>query len=397
LTKQSYQIQLVKKYPYNNREVRVMEKTTAQSPAARILITAACFVIVIAGMRAAESIIVPFLLSAFIAVICSSPLFWLKQKGIPTGIAVLIVLAGIMVIALVIVVLVGTSLQDFSNALPTYQEQLREELAGLLTWLQGMGVKISSQELLKYVDPGAAMQLFAGTLNGFRKVLTNAFLIMITVIFILLEVSGFSDKLRAALGDAESSFAGLGKITDGIKRYMAIKTLTSLATGIFVGIWLAVIGLDYPVLWGLVAFLLNYVPNIGSIIAAIPALLLAFIQLGPGHVLLAMMGYGVANAVIGTVVEPRVMGHGVGLSTLVVFLSLVFWGWVLGPVGMFLSVLLTMILKIALEHNEDTRWIALLLGSKASADAVLPDLQNAPSNKSDESESSSSRKTNDVH
>lgn len=373
-----------------------MGKTTTQAPAARILITAACFVIVIAGMRAAESIIVPFLLSAFIAVICSSPLFWLKRKGIPTGIAVLLVLAGIMVIALAIVLLVGTSLQDFSNALPSYQAQLHEEIAGLLTWLQGMGVKISSQELLKYVDPGAAMQLFAGTLNGFRKVLTNTFLIMLTVIFILLEVSGFSNKLRAALGDAESSFAGLGKITDGIKRYMAIKTLTSLATGIFVGIWLAILGVDYPVLWGLVAFLLNYVPNIGSIIAAIPALLLTFIQLGVGHVLLAMLGYAVANGVIGNVIEPRVMGRGVGLSTLVVFLSLVFWGWVLGPVGMFLSVLLTMILKIGLEHNEDTRWIALLLGSKASAEAVLPDLKNTPSDESDKSESSSSSETNDV-
>ena len=143
---------------------------------------------------------------------------------------------------------------------------------------------------------------------------------------------------------------------------MAIKTLTSLATGIFVGIWLAILGIDYPVLWGLVAFLLNYVPNIGSIIAAIPAVLLSFIQIDMFHALFAALGYVIVNIVIGSVIEPRVMGRGMGLSTLVVFLSLVFWGWVLGPVGMLLSVPLTMILKIALEHNEDTRWIAVLLG-----------------------------------
>lgn len=358
-----------------------MEHKTTQSPAIRFLITTACFVIVVAGMRAAESIIIPFLLSAFIAVICTSPLFWLRRKGAPTGIAIVIVLVGIMVIGLAMVALVGTSLQDFSDALPSYQAQLREKIARLLTWVQGMGINISSQELPKYIDPGAAMQLFAGTLNGFRKVLTNAFLIVLTVIFILLEVSGFSDKLRAALGDTESSFTELSKITDGIKRYMAIKTLTSLATGIFIAVWLAIIGVDYPVLWGLVAFLLNYVPNIGSIIAAVPAVLLAFIQLGMLHVLLSLLGYVVVNSVIGNIIEPRVMGRGVGLSTLVVFLSLVFWGWVLGPVGMFLSVPLTMILKIGLEHNDDTRWIALLLGSKASVEATLPDSAKTSDNK----------------
>jgi predicted PurR-regulated permease PerM len=179
-------------------------------------------------------------------------------------------------------------------------------------------------------------------------------------------VTGFPLKLSAALGNKESSFEELSKITDGIKRYMALKTLTSLATGIFVGIWLAIIGVDYPVLWGLVAFLLNYIPNIGSIIAAVPAVLLAFIQLGVIHALFAVLGYLVVNGVIGNVIEPRVMGRGVGLSTLVVFISLVFWGWVLGPVGMFLSVPLTMIVKISFEHNESTKSIAILLGSNPS-------------------------------
>jgi len=179
--------------------------------------------------------------------------------------------------------------------------------------------------------------------------------------------------LRAAFGDEKSSFSEFSKIINSIKRYIALKTLTSLTTGILIAICLAVIGIDYPLLWGLLAFLLNYVPNIGSIIAAVPAVLLAFIQLGTVHALFAIMGYLVVNGVIGSVIEPRVMGHGLGLSTLVVFLSLVFWGWVLGPVGMLLSVPLTMILKIALESYEDTRWIGILLGSKVSAEAVLPD------------------------
>ena len=347
-----------------------------------MLIAVASFVIVVAGMRAAEPVLVPFLLSAFLAIICSAPLSWLKRKGVPTGVAVVIVLVGIMLIGLVIAVLVGTSLQDFSNALPTYQARLQEETADLLTWLSKLGIDVSDQGLIKYINPGAAMQLFASTFTGFRKVLTNVFLIVLTVIFILLEASSFPDKLRAALGEATSSFAGLSKITDSIKRYMAIKTLTSLATGILVAIWLAVLGVDYPMLWGLLAFLLNYVPNIGSIIAAVPAVLLAFIQFNTGIALFALLGYVVVNGLVGSVIEPRVMGRGVGLSALIVFLSLVFWGWGLGPVGMLLSVPLTMILKIILEHNEDTRWIAILLGSKASVEVAIPDLPKTPPNKS---------------
>ena len=335
---------------------------TTQSPAGRFLITAASFVIIVAGMRTAEPIIVPFLLAAFIAVICTSPLFWLKRKGVPTGISVVIVLLGMMMIGLIMIVLIGTSLQDFSDALPSYQAHFQEEVRGLSEWLKGRGITISNKEMFKHFDPGAAMGIFASILTDFGGVLTNTFLIVLTVIFILLEISGFPNKLRVALGNKESSFKDFSKITDGIKRYMAIKTLTSLATGIFIAIWLAILGVDYPVLWGLMAFLLNYVPNIGSIIAAVPAVLLAFIQLSVGHVLLTVLGYIVVNVVIGNVIEPRVMGRGMGLSTLVVFISLVFWGWVLGPVGMFLSVPLTMIVKIGLEHNEDTRWIAVLLG-----------------------------------
>jgi len=143
-----------------------------------------------------------------------------------------------------------------------------------------------------------------------------------------------------------------------------------LSTGIAIGIWLWLLEIDYALLWALLAFLLNYVPNIGSIIAAIPAVLLALIQFGMGASLITALGYAVVNLVIGSFIEPKFMGRGLGLSTLVVFLSLVFWGWVLGPIGMLLSVPLTMILKIALQSNDDTRWIAIILGSGPPKNSV---------------------------
>jgi AI-2 transport protein TqsA len=153
---------------------------------------------------------------------------------------------------------------------------------------------------------------------------------------------------------------------------MAIKTWMSLATGIAVFIWLVIIGVNYAVLWGLLAFFLNYVPNIGSIIAAIPAVLLALIQLGLVKSIIVAGGFTVINLLIGNVIEPRFMGRGLGLSTLVVFLSLLFWGWVLGPVGMLLSVPLTMTAKIALDSRDETRWLAILLGPEIPAKHETP-------------------------
>jgi predicted PurR-regulated permease PerM len=221
--------------------------------------------------------------------------------------------------------------------------------------------------ILEYFDPGAAMQLAASTLAGFGGALTNAFLILLTVVFILLEASSLPQKIHAALHHPGASLAGFERFVDNVRRYMAIKSAVSLMTGVVIttGLWL--IGVDYPLLWGVLAFLLNYVPNIGSIIAAVPAVLLAFVQLGTLSALLSAALYVAVNMIIGNAIEPRFMGRGLGLSTLVVFLSLVFWGWVLGPVGMLLSVPLTITVKIALESSSESHWLAVLLGPEGEA------------------------------
>jgi predicted PurR-regulated permease PerM len=183
-----------------------------------------------------------------------------------------------------------------------------------------------------------------------------------TVIFILLEAASFPAKLQAIKGAPDASLSRWEYFLNDVKQYMAIKTWVSLATGILIAAWVAILGVDFPLLWGLLAFALNYVPNIGSIIAAVPAVLLALVQVGAIKALLLAGGYVTVNLIMGNAIEPRFMGKGLGLSTLVVFLSLLFWGWVLGPVGMLLSVPLTITAKIALDSREDTRWLAVLLG-----------------------------------
>lgn len=347
-----------------------MSQALQRPRAPSILLTAAAFVVVIAGLRAAEPIVVSFLLSVFLAIISAPPLFWLEDRGLPKWLAMLTVIMAIVAVAIGITALLGNSINDFSRDIPFYKTRIKEQFGGLITWLGSHGVQLTRDQVLGYVNPGKAIQLVGDIFDGFGGVLTNAFLIFLTVVLILLEAHSFPRKVRAAIDDPENKLKRFDQFAQSLIRYLAIKTLTSLGTGIAIGIWLAIMGVEYPVLWGLLAFLLNYVPNIGSIIAAVPAVLLTVIQLGPMSALWVALGYLVVNILFGNVIEPRFMGRGLGLSTLVVFLSLVFWGWVLGPVGMLLSVPLTMTLKIALDGSEETRWIAIMLGPESSADGA---------------------------
>ena len=336
-----------------------------------VLLSAAALIVVVAGMRAAQPIIVPFLLSVFIAVISAPPLLWLEEHRLPRPIAMLIVVAGIIAVAFALSAVAGPSIADFTRDIPGYREQLNSQLDVLLGWLADRGMLLTRGRLAEYIDPGAAIGLAGDLFNGFGGLLANAFLIFLTVVFILFEASSLPEKLERIAGDPTHSLAHFRRFTHNLRRYLAIKSLASLGTGVCITLWLWIVGVDYPILWGMLAFLLNYVPNIGSVIAAVPAVLLAAVQLGAGAAGAAAAGYLVVNLLFGSVIEPRFMGRGLGLSTLVVFLSLVFWGWVLGPVGMFLSVPLTMTAKIALESREDTRWIAVLLGPAPPREAPV--------------------------
>lgn len=343
--------------------------------ASKIIIIGAALVVIVAGINAAESLIVPFLLAAFIAIICSAPLIFLQQKGFPTWLALVIVILGIAVIGSLFAIVIGTSINDFTDRIPHYQARLQITVDGLQEWMSNRGFSVSEETIAGYFNVSAVFGLVKNVLTGMGGILTNGFLIILTIIFILLESSSMPSKLKAAFGNYDSTSYHINKFISKVKKYMAIKSLTSLATGIIITIWLTIIDVDFPLLWGLIAFMLNFVPTIGSIFAAIPAIMLAFVQIGFGSAMLTAIGYLSVNVVIGNFIEPRFMGKGLGLSTLVVFISLVFWGFILGPVGMFLSVPLTITLKIALQSNPNTRWMAILLGDETLEDYDLKDLE----------------------
>ncbi len=327
----------------------------------RVLLTLAAVVVIAFGLKAAQSVVVTFLLSAFIAIIAAPPIFWLEQRRVPDALAitgVMIAMVGVLVTVGALLVQSGTA---FTDRLPFYQARVTELVSQSITWLISVGVEIDSDLALSFLNPGMALDLAGNLLRALGGVMSNSFFILLTVIFILGEASSFPRKLREVLTDPDAEMPLFSQFAGNLNRYIVLKTSTSLATGLLVTLSLWVIEVDFPVLWGLLAFLLNFVPNIGSIIAAVPAVLLALIQLGPGAAAAATAAYLAINIIMGNVVEPRFMGRGLGLSTLVVFLSLVVWGSLLGPVGMFLSVPLTMTAKLALEANPTTAWIAVLL------------------------------------
>ncbi|MFL0807925.1 MAG: AI-2E family transporter [Oceanobacter sp.] len=329
--------------------------------ASNLFLSGAAAVIIIAGIKSAADMLVPFLLATFIAVLSTPLMRWLTRRHIPDVAAVLILVIGLLVVGVGLATFLGGTLNAFYQDIPLYETKLQALMSSTISWVQGFGLDIPNNILQDAINPGVVMGTVTRVFNGLGSVLTNTFLILFTVVFILLEASGMPDKLKQAFGEQTTALEHFERFSDLVQRYLAIKTLMSLGTGTTIGIILWVIGVDYAPVWALIAFLLNYIPNIGSIIAAVPAVLVALIQIGPAAALATGISYIVVNTLFGNVIEPRMMGRTLGLSTLVVFLSLVFWGWILGPVGMLLSIPLTMVVKIALETNPQSRWLATLL------------------------------------
>ncbi len=296
---------------------------------------------------------------------------WLERKRVPHVPAVLLVLLVLIVLLLGGTGLVATSLGGFSADMPAYQERIQGQVPVLRALLADRGLHVTDKALLEYLNPAAVMTLAVSLLGGLGSALSNIVLILLTVLFILLEASSFPVKLRAVLGDPREKFPEFTKFVDDIQRYMLVATGLNLTAGVLIGIMLTVLGVNSPVLWGFLAFMLLYIPHVGSIIAAIPAVSLTLVLFGPGRAALVAAGYVLIQFTIGNVVWPKLVGRKMSLSTLVVFLSLVFWGRMLGLMGAVLCVPFTMTLKFLCENHESTRWIAVLLGPEAP-DGSLP-------------------------
>ncbi len=342
----------------------------AQPPAARpptsgtrVMTTLAAIVIVISGVRVAGGFFLPVLVAMFLAVLSSPLVERLVRSKVPRVLAIaLTVLVDVLVLA-GLVALVATSLSGFEAMVPRYQVALSELASSSVSSLQARGVPIDHEDLNGLTDSSWIMHVFGDLLRELTEVVSNALLVVLLVVFMLFEVVPMRAKLAILLGASHDGVAALAGSAAKVQRYLLVKTLLSAVTGLVFGVYLAALGVDFPVLWGLAAFLFNFIPTVGPAIATIPPIVIAILTLGPGSAVAVAVGLLGANVVIGNVVEPRMMGEALGLSTLVVFASMLFWGWLWGPVGALLAVPLTMLLRDSLALGPSTRWLAALLGS----------------------------------
>ena len=331
------------------------------------LMSAAAFVVVVAGMKAASPILVQILLAVFIAVITTPLFFSLCRLGIRPALAFLILIIGLVVISVVGVSVIGSSVAQFSRNVPFYQEQLQGSVGELLAWLKQKGLDTPDEFTAQFLNMRNIMLVVTNSLGAISGLLGKAFIILLIAIFILFEAAILPSKVRAMPGLTETNYKRLEEAVANVRQYMGMKTLMCLLTGVLVSALLAIMRLDYAILLGVLAFLLNYVPNIGSFIAAVPGVLLALIQYGPGRAGGVAVAYVAINVLVGNILEPRLMGRSLGLSPVIIVISLIFWGWVLGPIGMLLSVPLTMTVKIGLEGLDETRGIAVLMGGPVAS------------------------------
>ena len=348
-----------------------MLETHEDKRGAQVLGVLASVVVVVAGLKLAGSILSLFFLALVLAILTLPVMVWLSRRGVPSPLAILISILLVAAALGGLLLLASQAFAEFQARYPAYEIRvllLWEVWQARLAEIELPLVGNVFAELTGLFSLSAAFDFATSTIQRILAFVTDTFLVMLILAFILAEAAIFPSKLRMALGGVGDSMR-LTKIVREVQTYLTIKTLVSVATGVTIGVFAAAVGLDFPVLLGLIGFVLNYIPTIGSVIASLPAILLALVMYGPGSAFGVGIVYLGINTVFGNIIEPNLMGRRLGLSTLVVVLSLIFWGWVWGPLGMFLSIPLTMILKILLENTPDLRWMAVLLG-KGVGDAV---------------------------
>lgn len=338
----------------------------------------AALVIAVAGLKAAQNFFLPVLLAFFVATVSFPILRALTRRRVPRLLAVLLTvlvdfafIAGVVVLGVVLM----QDLQEKWNSKYAAQiyQQVRDGSQVLAEKLEQVGV-VEAQEKIRIVVENnlASLQqirferiwdLGTGVLGQLAGFFGAAVIFLILTVFMLTEAEGFGRRLQAISQARGPNITRMLSATSDIQRYLAIKTVVSLATGILAGLLCWAAGLDFYILWGIVAFALNFIPVIGSIVAGVPPTILALLVAGVPNAVLVAGGYLLINNFLGNFLEPILVGRRFGISTLVIVIAVMFWGWVWGPLGMLLAVPLTMVLKVIMDGSDDFRWIGVAISS----------------------------------
>jgi predicted PurR-regulated permease PerM len=342
----------------------VVRDRQADGAAARALKAMAAVVVVAAGLHLAAPVLLPIVAAGFIALVAMPAqkrlMGWGLPKGAAIGLTLLVALVGLGAFTSVLT----SSLGRFAEELPRLREQLRGVGNDAVAWLSAHGMEGPAEAASAHLDPSVLLDIVSGAASGLLDLLSSFAVILLLTIFALVEAEDFPAKLRQALSDPKADLALPARIARGVSTYAFWKTVMNALTGVLVALSCWALGVRNPLLWGLLAFVFNYVPSVGALLIAIPIVLVTFAQAGAGTgVLMAVIQLAIGQ-IVGSVLEPLVMGRQLGLSPLVVLLSLLAWGWLWGPVGMLLSVPLTMIVRLLLLETKDGRALAILMGPR---------------------------------
>jgi predicted PurR-regulated permease PerM len=335
------------------------------SPGHRALVGGAAAVLIVAGLKLAAPLLVPIVFALFLGVLSLPLLQSLVGRRVPVALAVLATMLVLAAVATLFVLLLLGSLGELRETGPAYYAEFQARIAYTVEWWEAKGIAILDWVPAKYRHSEAIVELAGGTIKEILSLATQTTVVLLTLVFMLVEAAVLPRKLERLPPRYREALLRVSPMSRELQRYLIIKTAMSLAIGLVAGLWVALLGVDFPVLCGMLAFACHFIPNIGAILAAAPPMLLAFVQFDLTESFAVFAGYLAIGTVLGNIVEPALLGRRLGMSTLVVFLSLLFWGWLWGPVGMLLSVPLTGTIKILLEDSPTYGWIATLLDSSS--------------------------------
>ena len=326
------------------------------------LISIACVVIILAGLKAAQTIVVPFLLAIFITVLVSPLVLYVQKLRVGRVFSFLLVTFAFVAIMVFFGSVIFDAIKEFSARLPELQAKFNDVLQGISARLVRFGVEFDVQGL--GVDPNEVAAQISTLLRKTGSIVSTGFFIFIMVSFMVFESSMMDEKIRYFSQRSHATHTFVKKFASNLKKYLLIKTIASACTGALIGLGLWALGVPYAALWGILAFVLNFIPTIGSIVAVFPTLFVTLSTMDISYSVWTIAIYLAVNVAIGNIIEPRFLGQGLGLSTISVLAGLLLWGFVLGIGGLFLAVPLTMSIQIALASNDKTKSIATLLGNK---------------------------------
>src|SRR5215218_3833335 len=332
-----------------------------QSSFLRVMLVLSTTVVVFVGMRLAAPILDPILFAVILALLFSPIYAWLRRHRVPTPLALVIMLVGLSILFLGLFGILGVSIARFSADIGSYTSKLNHQLNTIQGMLKNLG--ISKADVKNAVSPSDITGLIGTALSGIADFLSNLFLILIVVLFLLAEGPAMMGRLRASTSSDHPQVERLTVFGRNVVRQLGLRAIVNLFTATGVVILLLVLRVDFALMWGILAFFLSFIPWIGLPLAVAPAVILALAEHGPTSALLVIAGVTVINILAENALSPMLMGRGLSISPTVLFIGFLFWAWLLGGPGAFLAAPLTIFLILMLDTFPETRWLASVMGA----------------------------------